>query len=101
MANVTTMDGRRYPATKVPLKAPSAPVWAAVDAQLRQAYAQLDRLQAEYGLEALVNLEDQTVVSTAPTSRPAESLSGHLPSCWVRSANLIFRHPPFGGPTQL
>ena len=35
------------------------PVWAAVDAQLRQAYAQLDRLQAEYGLEALVNLEEQ------------------------------------------
>jgi transposase len=35
------------------------PVWAAVDAQLRQAYAQVDRLQAEYGLEALVNLEEQ------------------------------------------
>lgn len=35
------------------------PVWAAVDAQLRQAQAQLDRLQAEYGLEAWVNLEQQ------------------------------------------
>jgi transposase len=35
------------------------PAWAAVDAQLRQAYAHLDRLQAEYGLEALTNLEDQ------------------------------------------
>ena len=35
------------------------PAWAAVDAQLRQAQAQLDRLQAEYGLEALTNLEDQ------------------------------------------
>jgi transposase len=35
------------------------PAWAAVDAQLRQAYAQLDRLQAEYGLEALTNLEEQ------------------------------------------
>jgi transposase len=35
------------------------PAWAAVDAQLRQAYAQLDRLQAEYGLEALTNLEQQ------------------------------------------
>jgi hypothetical protein len=33
------------------------PAWAAVDAQLRQAHAQLDRLQAEYGLEALTNLE--------------------------------------------
>jgi len=35
------------------------PAWAALDAQLRQAYAHLDRLQAEYGLEALTNLEDQ------------------------------------------
>jgi len=35
------------------------PAWAAVDAQLRQAQAQLDRLQAEYGLEALTNLEHQ------------------------------------------
>lgn len=35
------------------------PLWASVDAQLRQAQAQLDRLQAEYGLEAFVNLEQQ------------------------------------------
>jgi transposase len=35
------------------------PLWAALDARLRQAYAQLDRLQAEYGLEALTNLEHQ------------------------------------------
>jgi hypothetical protein len=35
------------------------PAWAALDAQLRQAYAYLDRLQAEYGLEALTNLEHQ------------------------------------------
>jgi transposase len=35
------------------------PVWAALDAKLRQAYAQLDRLQAEYGLEAFTNLEAQ------------------------------------------
>jgi hypothetical protein len=35
------------------------PAWAAMDAQLRQAQAHLDRLQAEYGLEALTNLEDQ------------------------------------------
>lgn len=33
------------------------PEWAAVDAQLRQAQARLDRLQAEYGLEAFANLE--------------------------------------------
>jgi Transposase protein/Winged helix-turn helix len=35
------------------------PLWAVLDARLRQAYAQLDRLQAEYGLEALTNLEQQ------------------------------------------
>jgi hypothetical protein len=35
------------------------PAWAAVDTQLRQARAYLDRLQAEYGLEALTNLEHQ------------------------------------------
>jgi DNA-binding CsgD family transcriptional regulator len=35
------------------------PAWAAAEAQLRQAQAHLDRLQAEYGLEALTNLEDQ------------------------------------------
>ena len=42
------------PAREVP-----NPAWAAADAQLRQAYAHLDRLQAEYGLEALTNLEQQ------------------------------------------
>jgi hypothetical protein len=35
------------------------PAWAALEARLRQAYAQLDRLQAEYGLEALTNSEEQ------------------------------------------
>jgi transposase len=35
------------------------PAWAALDARLRQTCAQLDRLQAEYGLEALTNLEEQ------------------------------------------
>jgi len=33
------------------------PAWAAVDAQLQQARAYLDRLQSEYGLEALTNPE--------------------------------------------
>jgi transposase len=33
------------------------PAWAALDTQVRQAWAQVDRLQAEYGLEALTNLE--------------------------------------------
>ena len=35
------------------------PVWAALDAQLRQVWAQVDRLQSEYGLEALNNLEQK------------------------------------------
>jgi len=35
------------------------PAWAALEAQLRQTYAHLDRLQAEYGLEALTNFERQ------------------------------------------
>jgi transposase len=33
------------------------PAWAALDVQWRQAQAQVDRLQSEYGLEALSNLE--------------------------------------------
>jgi prepilin-type processing-associated H-X9-DG protein len=35
------------------------PAWATLGAQLRQAYAHLDRLQKEYGLEAWSNLEQQ------------------------------------------
>lgn len=35
------------------------PAWAALTAQLHQAYAQLDRLQQEYGAEAFGNLEEQ------------------------------------------
>jgi hypothetical protein len=35
------------------------PAWAALDTQLRQAWARVDRLQSEYGLEAMNNLERQ------------------------------------------
>ena len=35
------------------------PQWALLDAQLRQAQARLDRLQAEYGLEAFTNQEQR------------------------------------------
>lgn len=42
-----------------PMREVPNPRWAALEARLRQAYAQLDRLQAEYGLEALTNLEQQ------------------------------------------
>jgi len=40
-----------------PTRAVPNPAWAALDSKLRQAYARLDRLQAEYGFEALTNLE--------------------------------------------
>ncbi|MCB1126473.1 MAG: helix-turn-helix domain-containing protein, partial [Verrucomicrobiae bacterium] len=33
------------------------PAWVAVDRQLRQAWAQVERLQAEYGLEAILTLD--------------------------------------------
>jgi len=49
------------------------PAWAAVDAKLRQAQAQLDRLQAEYGLEALTSLEHQR-----PTMRGFKIAQGKL-----------------------
>jgi transposase len=49
------------------------PAWAKVDAQLRQAYAHLDRLQAEYGLEALTNPERQR-----PTMRGFKIAQGNL-----------------------
>lgn len=49
------------------------PAWAAVDAQRRQALAHLDRLQAEYGLEALTNLEPQR-----PTMRGFKIAQGKL-----------------------
>ena len=35
------------------------PVWTALDAQLRLAWARVDRLQSEYGLEALSNWEQK------------------------------------------
>jgi hypothetical protein len=49
------------------------PAWAAVDAQLRQAQAYLDRLQAEYGLEALSNVEPKR-----PTMRGFKIAHGKL-----------------------
>ena len=49
------------------------PAWTRVDTQLRQAWAQLDRLQAEYGLEALTNPEKQR-----PTMRGFKVAQGKL-----------------------
>src|SRR5208337_5424294 len=49
------------------------PAWAALDAQLRQAHANFERLQAEYGLEALTNVERQR-----PTMRGFKVAQGNL-----------------------
>lgn len=42
-----------------PMREVPNPAWAALDAQLHQAMANLERLEAEYGVEALINLEHQ------------------------------------------
>jgi hypothetical protein len=63
------------------------PVWAAVDAKLRQARAQLDRLQAEYGLEAFVNLEQQR--RTMRGFKIAQGKLGwKIDQAWLRVAQL-------------
>jgi len=49
------------------------PAWAAVNAQFQQAQAYLDRLQSEYGLEALGNREQQR-----PTMRGFKVAQGKL-----------------------
>jgi len=63
------------------------PAWAAVDAQLRQTFAHLDRLQAEYGLEALTNLEAQR--RTMRGFKTAQGKLGHkIWSVWQRVEQL-------------
>jgi transposase len=63
------------------------PAWAAADAKLRQACACLDRLQAEYGLEALINLEHQR--RTMRGFKTAKSKLGQkIWSAWQRAEQL-------------
>ena len=70
------------PARQVP-----NPAWVTLDAQLRQAYAQLDRFQAEYGLEALTNLEEQR--RTMRGFKTAQSKLGQkIWSVWQRIEQL-------------
>jgi hypothetical protein len=63
------------------------PVWATVNAQLRQAQACVDRLQAQYGLEAWTHLEHQR-----PTLRGFKlahaTLSQKLAQAWQRVLQL-------------
>ena len=67
------------------------PAWAALDGQLHQAHAHLDRLQAEYGLEALTNREQRR-----RTMRGFKTAQGKLGqkiwSAWQRVLNLEKRH---------
>ncbi len=63
------------------------PLWAALDAQLRQAQAQVDRLQAEYGLEALANLEQQRR-SMRGFKIAHGKLGGKIWSAWQRVLRL-------------
>jgi transposase len=62
------------------------PAWAAADAKLRQAYAQMDRLQAEYGLEAWANLEHRR-----PTMRGFKTAHGKLGQKIWQAGQLIER----------
>lgn len=66
------------------------PVWARLDAQLHQARAQLDRLQAEYGLEAFGNVERQR--RTMRGFRTAQSqLARKIEAAWQRTLQLESR----------
>jgi len=56
-----------------PTREVANPAWVVVDVKLRQAQAHLDRLQAEYGLEALTSLEQQR-----PTMRGFKIAHGPL-----------------------
>src|SRR3990170_757841 len=62
------------------------PAWAAADAKLRQAYARMDRLQAEYGLEAWGNREDRR-----PTMRGFRTAHGKLGQEIWKAGELIQR----------
>ena len=63
------------------------PVWAAVNTQLQQARAQLDRLQAEYGLEAFANLEQER--RTMRGFKIAQGKLGwKISQAWLRVAQL-------------
>jgi len=66
------------------------PLWARLDAQLHQAHAQFDRLQAEYGLEAFVNVERQR--RTMRGFRTAHSqLARKIEEAWQRILQLEAR----------
>jgi transposase len=56
-----------------PLREVPNPAWARADAKLRKAYAHLERLQAEYGLEATNNIEGRR-----PTMRGFKIAHGKL-----------------------
>ena len=79
------------------------PAWAAVDAQLRQAQAHLDRLQAEYGLEALTNLEQTAPDHARVQNRARKAGPENLECLAARPATgetSRRRAPPSSGPSR-
>jgi hypothetical protein len=66
------------------------PHWSALDAQLRQAYARLDRLRAEYGLEAFTNLEEQRRTMRSFKITQAK-LGQQISDAWQRAQQLEAR----------
>ena len=70
-----------------PVREVPNPAWTAADAKLRAAYACLDRLQAEYGLEAWTNSETQR--RTMRGFKTAQSKLGQkIWSAWERAQQL-------------
>jgi len=66
------------------------PAWARVDAQLSQAKAQLECLQAQYGLQALAN-EEQTRRTMRGFKIAHGKLGQQIWDAWQRVADLIVR----------
>jgi transposase len=60
------------------------PAWTAADAKLRQAYAHLERLEAEYGLEAVNNIEGRR-----PTMRGFKVAQGKLGQSITRAMQQV------------
>jgi transposase len=67
-----------------PLRDVPNPEWKAASAKLRQAYAQLERLEAQYGLEAFENIE-----ARRPTMRGFKIAQGKLSNAISRAMQRI------------
>jgi hypothetical protein len=81
------------------------PAWTALDIKLRQGYARLDRLQAEYGLEAFTNPEPQRrtmrgfKIAQGKLSRQIEDAMHQVATLEARRAK-VPRRLPVGAVTE-